>query len=131
MTATSVIPKNKTKWSLVLALLIGPFSWSLFFLVGYLIAEAACMVGFFQGTFAGFNLVLVVVVALGLLATAVTAWGAFSSYRRWRSSSSDPQQTEDLATFLALAAMLLNLLFLVANLTTALGMLFILPCQWT
>lgn len=131
MTATSADTKRDTKWSYVLSLLIGPLSWATFFMVGYLVAEASCEAGMLQSNVGGFDLVVVVVVALGLLATLISAWGALWGYRRWRDSGRNPDETEDQGAFLALATLLLNLLFLLATLMTAVGMLFILPCQWT
>lgn len=131
MSATAVDSNGRAKWSLALSLLIGPLSWTVFFIVGYLVAEAACIVGGLERNVAGYNLVVVVVVALGLVASAVAAWGALWSHRRWRASGAEPDDTEALQPFLARAATLINILFLLGTLMTAAGMLFILPCQWT
>jgi len=131
MTTSTVSSNEKTKWSLALSLLIGPVSWSVFFMAGYLVAEAACVVGGLERNVAGLNLVVVVVLGIALIAGAVTAWGAVWSHRRWQSSGEESDDTEALQPFLARAATLINILFLVAIVMTAIGMLFILPCQWT
>jgi hypothetical protein len=117
--------------SLVLGVLIGPISWSVFFLVGYLIAETACTAGILQSSIAGLNLVVVVILAVALLAILVTGFGSLRSYRRWRAQSSDARQTEDLATFLALVGTALNVLFALAIVSTALGLIYLEPCSWT
>lgn len=127
----SAAADEKTNRRLVLGMLAGPVIWGLYFSVGYLIAEASCEIGLLETNVGGFNLVVVVVVGLGAVAAAITAWLALWSHRRWRASGSEPDNTETLQPFLARASMLLNLLFLLATITTALGTLFIIPCRWT
>lgn len=112
-------------------MLVGPVSWTIFFIAGYLVAEAACVAGTLEQNVGGFNLVVIVVVALALIAAAVTAWAALWGYRRRRAADADMDDSEDLHTFLATATMLLNGLFLLAIVITAVAMFFILPCQWT
>lgn len=125
---------------LALSALIGPISWSAFFIVGYLIAEAACIGGFWQDNVAGMSLVVLVIIGLAVVATVVAAGGAVWTYRRWRAAERPEeqtregehvQQTEDLGAFLALAATGLNLLFALATIVTALSMIFLVPCRWT
>ncbi len=126
--------------ALALSGLVGPLSWSAFFLVGYLIAEAACVGGFWQSNVAGLSLVVVVIVALAAVFTLISAGAAVWTYRRWRAADERErqtregehvQQTEDLGAFLALAATGLNLLFALAIVITAVSMIFLVPCRWT
>lgn len=138
--------------ALALSALIGPLSWTAFFIVGYLIAEAVCIglpggistqgegAGFWQSSVAGMSPVVVVLVALAAVAALVSAGGALWSYRRWRAADRPEeqtregehvQQTEDLDAFLALAATGLNVLFALAIVVTALSMIFLVPCRWT
>lgn len=143
MTATPLDTNNRKQRGnrkLILSALVGPLSWSAFFLVGYLLAEAACIGGFWQREVAGMSLVVIVVVALALVAALASAGSALWSYRRWRAADRPEQQTrkgehvqqtEDLAAFLALAGLLLNLLFTLATIVTALSMIFLVPCRWT
>lgn len=135
MTTTSADANDRAKRALVLSMLIGPLGWGVFFLVGYLIAEAACQTRILHNSVAGLNLVVVVVLGLALLALLVTGGGAIWNYRRWRERAWNgirgDRKTEDLATFFALVSMALNVLFALAIVLTALGMLFLEPCQWT
>lgn len=132
--------KQRDLRALALGGLIGPLSWSAFFIAGYLIAEAACTGGFWQTDVAGLSLVVIVIVALAVVATLVAAGGAVWAYRRWRAAERPEQQTregehmqqtEDLGAFLALAATGLNALFALATIVTALSMIFLVPCRWT
>lgn len=126
--------------ALALSALVGPLSWSAFFLVGYLIAEAACIAGFWQSNVAGVSLVVLVVVALAAVFTLISLAAAVWTYRRWRAADEREeqtregehvQQTEDLGAFLALAATGLNVLFALAIIITAVSMIFLAPCRWT
>lgn len=126
--------------SLALSALVGPISWSAFFIIGYLIAEAACVGGFWQSNVAGLSLVVVVIVALATVFTLISAGAAVWTYRRWRAADDRErqtregehvQQTEDLGAFLALAATGLNVLFALAIVITAASMIFLVPCRWT
>ncbi|MDT8305779.1 MAG: hypothetical protein RRC07_07570 [Anaerolineae bacterium] len=122
---------NRPPLRLVLAPLLGPVTWSIFFLAGYLLAEAACQVGLLQSTVAGLDLLVFVVLVLGLVAAAVSAAGALWAYRRWRTAGDQAPEEDNLTAFLALAAILLNVLFTLATLMTALGLIFLEPCSWT
>lgn len=132
MTTTHVDKSDERPYRrLVLTMLVGPLSWSLFFLVGYLVAEAACLSGLLQSTVAGLDLLVVVVVALGLVAALVSTASAIWAYRRWRAQRDAGDQGDELASFLALASLLLGALFTLAILTTALSFIFLEPCSWT
>lgn len=115
---------------LVGAMLAGALSWSLYFLAGYLLAEAACLAGLLDSTVAGLDLLVVVLLALGLVAALVAAYAAWWSYRRWRAGR-DAREGDELATFLALASSLLNGLFTLTILVTVLSLIFVEPCSWT
>lgn len=133
-------PNGRGLRTLALSALVGPISWSTFFIVGYLIAEAACIAGFWQSNVAGLSLVVVVIIALAAVFTLLSAGVSVWTFRRWRAADQREQQTregehvqqtEDLGAFLALAATGLNVLFALAIVITAVSMIFLVPCRWT
>lgn len=133
-------PDGRGLRALALSALVGPISWTAFFIIGYLIAEAACTAGFWQSNVAGMSLVVVVIIALAAVFTLLSLAAAVWTYRRWRSANARErqtregehvQQTEDLGAFLALAATGLNVLFALAIIITAASMIFLVPCRWT
>ena len=134
-----IAPVERTKqdanWALALSPLVGPLSWTVFFIVGYLVAEAGCTVGGWAQAGGGLRYgpwhLVVAVAALALLASGVIVWGALRSYRRWRRAVEETDDPEANVPFMARAALILNLLFLLVTATTAVGLFFTLPCQWT
>jgi len=131
MTTTSVDESsNRPFLGMFLVTLIGPLSWGVFFLAGYLTAEASCFLGLFQRTAAGLDLLVVIDAALGLVATLISGLSAVYAFRRWRRERATGSETENVNAFLALMAALLGALFALANLTTAFSFIFLAPCSW-
>lgn len=131
MTTTRVDESSERPFlGLLLVTLIGPLSWTVFFLAGYLTAEASCFLGLFQRMAAGLDLLVLIAFSLGLVATLVSGLSAIYAYRRWRRERAIGSETENVNTFLALVALLLGALFALANLTTALSFIFLEPCSW-
>lgn len=116
-------------WQLY-SLLVGPIAYSVFFVIGYLLVEAACRTGILLKQVAGIPLALLLVVALGLLTLALIAYGGIRAYRAWSTWRDQDLLAEGRDEFMALAALILVALFGLATVLTALSVLVLEPCRW-
>lgn len=116
-------------------LLAGPIIWTVYFLVSYSLAEFGCRGGWLAGTLAGLPAASVVVVALTLVALAVSGLATYRTFRRWQRSQGDPNgdkgwfQVEDRHRFMVLAGLLLDVLFTFLILLSGIPALMLIPCQ--
>ena len=117
------------RWQLF-SLLVGPIAYSTFFIVAYLLAEAACQTGILMAQVAGIPLALLLVVALGLGTTGLVVYSGLHAYRAWRAEGDRDLDTEGRDEFMALAAVILTALFALATVLTALSVLVREPCRW-
>lgn len=113
------------QWFCVLA---GPAAWSAQFIVDYNISDTgSCSPGAVRFLASG-GLKPVVAVVSGL-AAAVTAWGLVVSYRCWRRLQAGDPTTGERASWLAVAGMMSNGLFLLMILGSYLPLIFLPPCM--
>ena len=126
-------PTSITHRGLVLGILAGPLAWGGYFLVGYLLAESACFLGFLRGEVLGLDLLSLVVILLSLPFLAVSIYSAFRTYRTWRVAKEREQEMEayDYNQFLSLSGFTLNILFILAIVLTAVPHFFLQPCVWS
>lgn len=116
-------------WQLY-SLLVGPIAYSIFFVAGYLLVEAACRTGILLRQVVGIPLALLLVVGLGVLVLALIAYGGIRAYRAWSPRRDQDLLAEGRDEFMALAALILTALFGLATVLTALSVLVLEPCRW-
>ncbi|MFW5941851.1 MAG: hypothetical protein ACOC9X_03080 [bacterium] len=120
--------------ALLFGLLSGPLAWTIYFLAGYLVAEAGCYVPALRQPASGLGrlpLLSLVVIALALPALAVNLYGVAHTWRRWRELGGGPAEAREVARFLTLSGLILNLIFLLAILLIVIPLFFIDPCIWS
>lgn len=130
-----VSPRKET--NIWIQLLAGPVIWSAHFLLGYLVIEAFCKMGW-SFTILGLNGLSFIVIVLTLLAVLGTVLFAFRSYRSWRYINQDrtlKDQFGDTSSwydrpveFVYLSGFLLSLLFAATILVVGIPALFLQPC---
>lgn len=129
--------------------LTGPLTWSVYFLVGYGLIEAACKAGLLEAQLLGLTVLSLVILALTLVALLVTLYAGFVAYRNWRpigthrelamgqgpvapmGQNADDRPSrpdEDAGRFMGFAGVLLNALFSLLILVTGLPALVLNPC---
>ena len=132
MTRSSRRPmQHSRRWQLF-SLLVGPIGWSVFFVAGYLLVEASCQRGFLGVSLLGVRLILWLVAGLSLLTLALIGYGGWRAYTSWRrlQGATPNLVTQEQDSFMALAAVILALLFGLSTITTALSVLVGDPCAW-
>ncbi|MBX3013463.1 MAG: hypothetical protein KF832_18220 [Caldilineaceae bacterium] len=138
MTNIDVVPESIYKSSiqakphhLWLGLLTGPVLYALYFIVGYLLVEAACQLGFLQETLGGIPFYSLCVLALTLVVALITTLVGVASWRRWRQNAyplgDDPDQA---VPFLLFGSVLLSALFTLLMILTGISVLLIQACRW-
>ncbi|MEZ4682605.1 MAG: hypothetical protein R2932_51200 [Caldilineaceae bacterium] len=125
--STYITDRGATTRGLWLGLLSGPVVYALYFIVGYLLAEATC-----QGTVLRIRAANLVWVIGGLttLATLLTMIFLWLSYRRWRHHREAEDAVGDALAFMAFSGLLLNGLFALLIVVTGVAVFFIDNCQW-
>ncbi|HSM57778.1 MAG TPA: hypothetical protein VK879_16620 [Candidatus Sulfomarinibacteraceae bacterium] len=122
--------------ALLFGLLSGPIAWTIYFVAGYLVAEAGCYVPALRQPASGLGLsrlplLSLIVIALALPALAVNLYGAGSTWRRWRQLGGGEAEAREVTRFLTLSGLVLNLIFLLAILLIVIPLFFITPCGWS
>lgn len=116
--------------------LFGPVGYSVYFIVGYLIAEAGCKTTFLDGSLLGLDAVSVVILALTAVTALALLGAAGFSFRRWQqyrgveSRNVRDAPSEVYQPFIWLSGALLDGLFLLLTLVTGLSVLALEPCVW-
>ncbi|HSO27201.1 MAG TPA: hypothetical protein VLS48_03975, partial [Anaerolineales bacterium] len=86
MTANEIPRRSRReKGTLGILLLSGPVTWSIYFLLGYMLVEASCASPFLGGSIGGLRTVSAVIIILTLLALGLTFYAGQHAYRRWQS----------------------------------------------
>lgn len=122
---------SKTLW---FGMFASPIIWSLHLLIGYSVAEAACMTNMFDFTVLGVGGLLAFLIALTVLALGGIIWNAWWSYRSWRHyqalspEEEFPLQAFDRDEFLALSGLLLSGIFFFLLLINLYPFLVLRPC---
>lgn len=118
-------------WALWYGVLGGPIIYSLHFLAVYWVAEAACQANVLRYRVLGLEAISFWVVALTLVAAALTAYGALLAYRHWQQPQDKQDQTASSSpSFMAFIGLWLSAGFTVVILLTGLPALFLVLCDW-
>lgn len=129
--ATTEVRNSKTLWYGMFA---SPIIWSVHFLVGYAVAEAACATNFLRFRILGQYALVVFLVAFTILAMGGIVWNAWWSYRSWRFYAAQspeepfPLQAFDRDEFLALSGLLLSGIFFLTLLLNIYPFFVLRPC---
>lgn len=127
--------------SLVIGMLAGPVVWIVYFMIGYLLIEAACKTPLFGFSLAGLRGISIVVIGLTLVALAVVVWAGRMAYHNWQQLRHEVEPETEAETalsaewlsvghgrFMAFTGLLLNSLFAIIIFATGLPALLLWPC---
>lgn len=116
------------------SVLVGPLVYSIYFLVGYMTAEAACKADLLNFTFLGMDGLAVTELILTLLSVVIIASGFVIAWRTWRPQSlrahGEQAGEESASRFLAFGGLVLNPLFILVTVATGGALIFLQPCSW-
>lgn len=112
-----------------LAGLLGPIAYSIYFLLGYMLAEAACKADLLRFRFLGMAGLAATELLLTLLTAAIIGGGMVLTLRLWQRTAGQPLE-QSAARFLAFCALWLNPFFILTTLVTGGALLFLQPCSW-
>ena len=132
-TTQSYPPKPSIR-SLWLGLLAGPIVWSLYFIGGYALSEAACYLGFLDGTLLGFNAlttILLLLTTVAFVAIVGIGWLDYQNWRRLRSrryKEVTVGQIDDYGSFMAVVGLMLSGLSALLTLVIGLAVPFLPMC---
>lgn len=131
ISSTAEVRSSKTLWY---GMFFSPVVWSLHFLIGYFLSEAACMTNFLGFRIVGMGALFFILVVLTIIAMAAIGWNAWWSYRSWQHYAAlDPDeefplQAYDRDEFLALGGLLLSGLTFLGLVLTLYPILVLRPC---
>ena len=125
VTSTAESRRSIGLWFGVLA---GPAAWSLQILVGYSAEEIACSAGSQTETLVGVSIEAFILV-LHIALTAVTVLAGLVSYRCWRATAHGDSSTGGRARWMALAGMMVSVLFAIVIVSGFLPTLFLDSCD--
>lgn len=123
------LPNRRALWFVVLC---GPVTWSIQFLISYGLSEALCTIGA-NFTLLGLEGINVLILAVIILALAVTIYGFLRARQMWnaRLQRNDGELTHDVPGINALmsyAGMWLNALFAFTISLSGVAALLLRPC---
>jgi len=119
---------ERTAWIYLLA---GPVLYSVYFVLGYLIAEAGCNTALRTNTLFGINAVAAIIVGLTGLTTLLLVYTGIGAYRAWRRyQNGDATDHEVHRPFVWRSGLLLGLLFTLMTVVTGISVFFLQPCAW-
>jgi hypothetical protein len=128
-TAPPKVPQISRDWATLLA---GPLLWTGYFLIGYTLAEFGCRGLWLRGNIAGFPAISVILVALTLVALALSLGFVWRIWGRWRGLQRDPDaslnRAEERQRFMVLGGLILGGLFSLAILLTGIPALILEGC---
>ncbi len=122
--------RNRRLW---FGLLNGPIVYAVYFLIGYFFAEAACKADLMRFTIFGLEAISFTVIAWTVVAALITASGLIISYRYWRSSPNDSDESSsDLSypPFMAFVGAWVSGIFTLVILVTGIPAFFVVLCDW-
>ncbi|MDX1520228.1 MAG: hypothetical protein R3264_01205 [Anaerolineae bacterium] len=131
---TPTHPQRPSPGSLWVGLLAGPVIWSLYFIGGYAVSEAACYTDFLGGTLLGLRslpAVLLLMTAVAFLAILYVGWVAFQNRQRLqgrRSQGASDSLANDYGYFMATVGIMLSGLSAFLTLTIGLAVPFLPVC---
>lgn len=122
-------PNHQALRPLWFSILVGPIVYSIYFLVGYMVAEAACKADLLRFTFLGMDGLAATELLLTVITVAIIGAGIPVALRVWQRTDVPPRE-ESVARFLAFGALLLNPLFILTTAVTGGVLVFLQPCSW-
>jgi hypothetical protein len=133
----SRVVSHRQETNIWIQLLAGPVIWSAHFLLGYLLVEAFCQMGW-SFAILGLNGLSFILIVLTLLAVLGTVLFAVRSYRSWRNINRDRTLRDQFGDtsgwydgpveFIYLSGFLLSVLFAATILIVGIPALFLQPC---
>ncbi len=108
-------------------LLLSPFIWAVYHLVGYLVVETACTWNLLDGNILGINALVFVVILLTLLALLPTLYIAWVSYRR-AGSLVIKREGENVSQVLEIVSVLFSVILALIILADGISLLVLGPC---
>ncbi len=125
----AVPPLAQSLRPLWFSLLAGPVCYMLYFFVGYMLAEAACAVNFWQLPLLNVPSWIWVELGLTLLTVVLIVLGGQRALVEWRRTRQ--QAIEDSPTrFMAFGGLFLVPLFVLVTLVTGISFIVLQPCTW-
>lgn len=116
------------------SVLVGPLVYSIYFLIGYMIAEAACKADLLNFTVLGLDGLAVTELILTLLSVVIIGSGFVIAWRTGQSrraqGGGDQGSEESASRFLAFGGLVLNPLFILVTVATGGTLIFLQPCSW-
>ncbi len=93
-------------------ILVGPFAWGLQIVLGYSVEEIVCAESSHSEKLVGIG-VETVVLGLHVALTALTFFGVLVSFRCWRRTAREDPSVGGRAAWMAVAGMMVSVLFLI------------------
>jgi hypothetical protein len=127
---TSPTPGNGQELRLLwLSLLAGPILYMVYFFAGYMLAEAACQLEFWQRSLFGLPGWVAVEMGLTMVTIALIILAGNQALRYWRATHHTPAENGT-GQFLAFGGLFLAPLFIYITLITGIFMIVLQPCSW-
>jgi hypothetical protein len=115
----------------VIHLLAGPVIYSVYFMIGYLLAEVGCKTTFLSGSLFGIHAVSVAILLLTAISAGVLLYETMLSFRNWRQYRGNAdEQSEIRRPFLWLAGFIQSVYFLGLTVVTGVSVFALDPCVW-
>lgn len=130
---TSSLNKSPHPPTLWFGLISGPLVWTIYFIIGYALIEAACKTTLLDEPIQqldGIAFTILILTGVGMLLALV---GTLFNLRHWRqikqeSIDSSGGRTESVRGYMAFTGLLLNLIFGFTIVFTGVAALFLNPC---
>lgn len=112
-----------------LSVLAGPILYMVYFFAGYMLAEAACQLEFWQASVFGLPGWVAVEMGLTMMTIAVIILAGNQALRYWRATRHTSAENGT-GQFLAFGGLFLAPLFIYITLITGIFMIVLQPCSW-
>ncbi len=122
-------PNHQALRPLWFSLLVGPIAYSIYFLVGYMVAEAACKADLLRFTFLGMEGLAATEALLTVVTVGIIGAGLPIAVRTYQQTATGESE-QNAARFLAFGALFLNPLFILTTAATGGALIFLQPCSW-
>lgn len=125
--------RRRNRW-LWFGVASGPIVYSLYFVIGYFFAEAACTADLLRYRILGLEAVSFWIIVLTLVAAAITAFSTVVAFRHWWRSRTDDMDAvppeQSYPPFMALIGAWMSGIFTLHILLTGIPALFLVLCDW-
>jgi hypothetical protein len=124
---------RRRNWWLWFGLASGPITYSVYFLIGYFFAEAACQADLLRYRIWGLEAVSFWIIVLTLLAASITGFSTVMAFRQWWPVRNDDEAREaerSYPPFMAFVGAWLSGLHTVLILLTGVPAFFLVVCDW-